>query len=48
VHGRRGDQALDLALANRTFLLVRRAEALDLLKTVAACFAAVFIKRHIA
>src|SRR5271170_1196070 len=48
MHSRRGDQALDLALAHWAFLFIQRAEALDLLKTVAACFAAVFIKGHLA
>jgi hypothetical protein len=46
LHRGRGDQALDLALTNRALLFIRSAEALDLLETMAACFAAVFIKRH--
>src|SRR5271170_1029566 len=48
MHSRRGDQALDLALAHWAFLFIRCAEGLDLLKTVAACFAAVFVKGHLA
>jgi len=47
MHSWRGDQTLDLSLANGTFFLIRRAEGLDLLKTVAAGFAAIFIKRHL-
>jgi hypothetical protein len=47
VHGGRGDQALDFAFANRAFFLIRRTEGLDLLETVAAGFAAIFIKRHL-
>jgi hypothetical protein len=46
VHRRGGDQAFDLALAHGALLFVGSAEALDLLETVAASLAAVFIKRH--
>jgi hypothetical protein len=40
------DQALNRAVADRTFFFVRSAEALDFLKLVAAGFAAVFVKGH--
>jgi hypothetical protein len=46
VHCWSGNQPFDLALAYRAFLFVRRAEALYLLKTVAASLATVFIKGH--
>ena len=40
------DQALDRAVADGAFFLVRGAEALDFLKLMAAIFAAVFVKGH--
>jgi hypothetical protein len=48
LHRGRGDQALDLALAHRTFLFIWRGKTLYLLETMAACFAAVLVKGHFA
>jgi hypothetical protein len=46
VGGRGGDEALDRAVADWAFFLIRGAEALNLLKLMAAIFAAVFVKGH--
>jgi hypothetical protein len=40
-------QALDRAVADGAFLLVRSAEALDSLELMGAIFAAVFVKGHL-
>src|SRR5690242_10213267 len=46
LNGGRGDESLYLALAGGAFLLVRSAEALNLLKLMSALFAAILVERH--